>query len=616
MQTRLRVLLLGYRPPPWFGPSVTYQALLRSDFARQHHITFVDLTVARNFRDLERFQVRKLFRFAGTALQEVWFLLTRRFDFCCAPVSLNRNAFLRDALLLAFARWRGVPTVVYAHGNHLPAFHDRSPPWLQRVIRRTFEKAAAGIVLGESLRFNLERWLPPDRIFAVPTGIEPVDLPARQLPPTDRLTILYLGNLIREKGYRVLLEAAAQMRQSGSSHRFIFAGQWHDERDAPVVAQWVRDAGLEDQVEFVGPVSGRAKWQLLVDADILAFPTFYPNETMGLVLLEAMQAGLPVVTTRRASIPEIIQDGVNGLLVAEQDPADLAEKLTRLAADPALRRRISAANRQRFADHYTHEQYGARMTGVFTALRYPARVSLFGVPIDNLTLTETLDRIEELIRQGPTHQHVVVNVDKLVKMQRDPALRAAVLQCDLINVDGMPVVWASRLLGAPLKERVAGIDLFIALTQRCAERGLRVYLLGAEETIVARAVERLKELAPNLTVAGWRNGYWSEAEEPAVAQAIRAARPDVLFVAISSPKKELFVQRWKTEMQVPFVMGVGGSFDVVAGKVNRAPRWMQQSGLEWLYRLAQEPRRMWRRYLVDDLAFVPLVWREWRARRR
>lgn len=234
-----------------------------------------------------------------------------------------------------------------------------------------------------------------------------------------------------------------------------------------------------------------------------------------------------------------------------------------------------------------------------------ARVTLFGVPVDNLTLAETVDRIEEMIRRGPTHQHVVVNVDKIVKMQHDPALLEAVLGCDLINADGQPVVWASRLLGRPLKERVAGIDLFGALVERCGARGFRPYLLGARQEVVEKVAGILKS---KVKLAGWQNGYWDD--EAAVVATIRQAKPDVLFVAMSSPKKELFLKRWKAELQVPLVMGVGGTFDVVAGVTKRAPVWMQRVGLEWFYRLLQEPRRMWRRYLVEDMAFLGLLARE------
>jgi N-acetylglucosaminyldiphosphoundecaprenol N-acetyl-beta-D-mannosaminyltransferase len=244
------------------------------------------------------------------------------------------------------------------------------------------------------------------------------------------------------------------------------------------------------------------------------------------------------------------------------------------------------------------------------------KVVLFGVPVDNLTLRETVDRIEEMIRSGHSHQHVVINVDKIVKLQRDAELRRAVLDCDLISADGQPIVWASRVLDKPLKERVAGLDLFAAVIGRCAERGFRPYLLGARQEVVEKAADILKSRHAKLELAGWRNGYWSADEEARVVAEIKSARPDALFVAMSSPKKELFVRKWKAELQVPFVMGVGGTLDVVAGLVRRAPGWMQRCGLEWLYRLIQEPRRMWRRYLVEDMTFFALLWREWRAARR
>jgi N-acetylglucosaminyldiphosphoundecaprenol N-acetyl-beta-D-mannosaminyltransferase len=244
------------------------------------------------------------------------------------------------------------------------------------------------------------------------------------------------------------------------------------------------------------------------------------------------------------------------------------------------------------------------------------KIILFGVPIDNLTLAETVDRIEEIIRSGGTHQHVVVNVDKIVKLQRDPQLREAIRDCDLINADGQPVVWAARLLGKPLKERVTGIDLFGALVERSAQCGFRPFLLGARQEVVQKMADVLKAQHPRLQLAGWRNGYWTAEEEASVVAEVKRARPDVLFVAMSSPKKEIFLRKWKAELQVPFVMGVGGTFDVVTGLVRRAPGWMQRCGLEWLYRLIQEPGRMWRRYLVEDMAFFGMLWREWRTGRR
>lgn len=239
------------------------------------------------------------------------------------------------------------------------------------------------------------------------------------------------------------------------------------------------------------------------------------------------------------------------------------------------------------------------------------RVTLFGCNIDNVSMEETLERVEGFVRARRPHQHVVVNVDKLVKASRDDELRRIINACDLVNVDGMPVVWASRLLGKPLKERVAGIDLFEALMGRAAHRGWRVFLLGARLRVVREVAATYVRRYPGLVLAGVRDGYWQgEEAEAEVVRQVRDSRADLLFVAISSPKKEQFLGLYQAEMRIPFAMGVGGSFDVAIGLVKRAPAWMQKAGLEWFFRFLQEPRRMFRRYFIDDMAFLWLLIKE------
>lgn len=244
------------------------------------------------------------------------------------------------------------------------------------------------------------------------------------------------------------------------------------------------------------------------------------------------------------------------------------------------------------------------------------RIEMMGCKIDNLSMEETLQAVEGFIRSGKPHQHVVVNVDKLVKASRDPELCQIINDCALVNADGMPVVWASRLLGKGLKERVAGVDLFEALMARAAQKGWRVFLLGAREEVVSGVMNLYRQKYPNLPFAGYRNGYWKPEEEAGVVEQIRSANADLLFVAISSPKKEQFLGKYQAEMKIPFAMGVGGTFDVAVGKVKRAPRWMQKSGLEWFFRFLQEPRRMFKRYFIDDMAFFGLLIREFFAPKR
>ena len=235
------------------------------------------------------------------------------------------------------------------------------------------------------------------------------------------------------------------------------------------------------------------------------------------------------------------------------------------------------------------------------------RQEILGCAVDNLSMLETLDRVGVMIATGAPHQHVVINADKVVKAARDPELAAIIARCDLINADGMPVVWASHLLGQPLKERVTGIDLFFSLLERAEREGWRVYFLGAKEEIVTEVVRRAHQRHPGLPIAGARNGYWKPDEEQAVVDAIAVAKPDILFVAINSPRKEEFLAKYQRQMRVPFAMGVGGTFDVMAGLTRRAPVWIQRTGFEWFYRFLQEPRRMFRRYFIDDMGFFWLL---------
>lgn len=238
----------------------------------------------------------------------------------------------------------------------------------------------------------------------------------------------------------------------------------------------------------------------------------------------------------------------------------------------------------------------------------PRRAHLFGVGVDALTMEQTLDRIDKLRASDQPVQHVVLNASKVVEMTRDPELKRIISACPIVNADGMSVVVASRLLRQPLPERVAGIDLFLKLVERSAGDGARVYFLGATDEVLEKMLRRFREQYPGLQVAGYRNGYWDD--DAAVVEQVRRTEPDLLFLAIPSPRKEFWLGEHLAALGVPFASGVGGSFDVVAGKVSRAPIWVQRIGCEWVYRVVQEPRRMWKRYLIGNTRFVWLTIKE------
>jgi N-acetylglucosaminyldiphosphoundecaprenol N-acetyl-beta-D-mannosaminyltransferase len=237
------------------------------------------------------------------------------------------------------------------------------------------------------------------------------------------------------------------------------------------------------------------------------------------------------------------------------------------------------------------------------------RIKFLGAPMDSGTMVDTVKYIETKLISKVFLQHVVVNVAKLVHMQNDTVLRESVKACDLINIDGMGVVLGARFCGHYIPERVAGVDLFHNLLEMSAKRDFPVFLLGADQEIVEKTAKNVEALYPNLKIAGIHHGYFWDDEE-AVVNKIRESGAKLLFVAITSPKKENFINKWQDKLGVDFVMGVGGTFDVVAGKVKRAPVWMQNYGLEWLYRVIQEPGRMWKRYLITNSKFAYLLFKE------
>ena len=235
---------------------------------------------------------------------------------------------------------------------------------------------------------------------------------------------------------------------------------------------------------------------------------------------------------------------------------------------------------------------------------------MFGLHLDALTTAEVVALADEAVRTRRPLQLGMVNAAKVVKLTADPVLRASLLSCDLLLADGQSVVWASRLLRSPLPERVTGIDLFEELLDLADARHLRVYLLGARPEVLARLEEVVADRWPGLTIAGSHDGYFTEQEAGWIARQIAGTHPDLLFLGMTTPHKEIFLDTYGAELDVPVLHGVGGSFDVLAGVTRRAPERWQRWGLEWAYRVLQEPRRLWRRYLVTNTAFVGLLARE------
>lgn len=235
------------------------------------------------------------------------------------------------------------------------------------------------------------------------------------------------------------------------------------------------------------------------------------------------------------------------------------------------------------------------------------RVTLFDTPVDILSRAETIGKAVKSMETRRRCQHVALNVAKLVNARDDAELDRDVRDSDIVGIDGMGIVYALRLMGHRVDERVAGVDLFEDLMGVCAERGFRPYLLGATQAVLEATMAELKRRHPTLEFAGAQNGYFKPADDARVAEEVRASGADCLFIAMPTPRKERFMRAFRDTMNVPFLMGVGGTFDVVAGHVERAPAHYQRLGMEWLYRLMQEPRRMFWRYARTNTIFLGMM---------
>ena len=247
---------------------------------------------------------------------------------------------------------------------------------------------------------------------------------------------------------------------------------------------------------------------------------------------------------------------------------------------------------------------------LLSELNLPARTSVMGAPVDPWTMGQTVDATDALIKDGRFAHLIGVNADKLLQMRDDPEMDACVRRCEVVNADGASMVMAAKKLGVELPGRVAGIDLMWELCALAEREGHRVYLLGAKAEVVKRTAEVLAERYPGMAIVGYRDGYFNDEEFDSVVAEVEEARPDIVFVGITSPKKERLIERFRELGARGAFVGVGGSFDVVSGNIPRAPMWMQRANLEWLFRMMQEPKRLVKRYVVGNTRFYLLLRKE------
>ncbi len=507
--------------------------------------------------------------------------------------------------------------------------------FLEKQALRSADLVIANSRAGQ--KFATSRGAAAHKTVVVYNGIDSERITARKRPqdvrrslgiPATAFVVGMAARVERIKDPFTLVEAARQVLEDAADVRFLLVG------DGPLLADVKTEIdalGLKDRFICTGRRSDAADFINIMDVVVL---TSHRVEGCSNSLLEAMWLGKPVVATRVGGNVEVVHHQENGLLIPPQRPDELAASVFKLHADASLRQRLGrqAAEdaRSRFSQSVMvrrHEEiYKSLLAhsaftekdndekfGLATSNERPfPRSNVLGCPVDRMTLDQCVAHFEKIIRRGEHCHIVVVNAAKVVKARRDAELREVIEKADLVGADGVPIVWASRLLGQPLPGRVNGTDLMNKLFEMSAQKGWRLYLLGARPRVIKDAVENLRRRYPTINIAGYRHGYFdSIADEVRAVAEINAVRPDILLLGFGTPMKEKWVKRHKQTLHVPIIHGVGGSFDIVGGLTKRAPLWMQRAGLEWLFRLIQEPGRMWRRYLVTNTTFIWLVTRAW-----
>ncbi len=363
-----RILIIGATPPPYNGMSLATELVAKAIGHSGEHV-HLDTADRRGLANIGRFDLQNLWLAGVHALRYLWLLASKRPKLVYLPISQAWLPFLRDCMFLLPAKLTGRRVIVHLHGGYFGVFFKRTSSLMRSIIRLSLKDVDCAIVLGKRVEQAFAGILPDERVVIVPNGIpDPfagsVVEESREEPPT----ILFLSTLMACKGTLDLLRSLQLVTARYGATRSVFAGEWYSKEESKVADQLVNALPEHSKPEFVGAVGPSRKCQLLERSAIFVLPTSYSFEGHPYVILEAMAAGLPIISTKWACIPEIVEDGVNGFLIEPENVQQLADRILLLLEDQNLRRRMGRASRDRFLREFTFETFAARLRGVFTAV--------------------------------------------------------------------------------------------------------------------------------------------------------------------------------------------------------------------------------------------------------
>lgn len=364
-----RLLSVGPTPPPVNGMSVATSYFLQSRAMEEYDVVHIDTADRRGLRNIGRFDAANIVGAFESGARFLVALIRHRPHVVYVPIAQNTLGFLRDCLFLVPSLVGRIPIVIHIHGGHFGRFFSGSPGWMRWLVRGVVGRARAVVVLGETLRPMLEGVTRPDRVYVVPNGID--DFAGDSSYSTihgDGRTVLYLSTLMADKGVLDLLRAAGSACRELPYLRFQFAGEWFSPDEEAEAAQLIGEQGLLGRVEFLGVVSPPEKWRLLQEAECFVLPSNYRFEGQPYSIIEAMCAGLPVISTAVGAIEETVVAGVTGLIVVPGDVKGLSDAIVAVMNSEVDRASMGAAGRQRYLEHFTFERWSDDMVEIFRAV--------------------------------------------------------------------------------------------------------------------------------------------------------------------------------------------------------------------------------------------------------
>jgi len=559
---------------------------------------------------------------------------------CVAHVNITgRGSTIRKIILLTIARTLGLRYVLHVHDYDYAGYYRDRSALLKGLIATAFRRAAIIVVLGRRDQEVISQLfqLPRGRIVVLHNAV-PDPLPdLRMTTPSPGRTchLLFLGRLSARKGVPELLRALANPSMKLHRWRATLAG----DGPADEFRKLAHDLGILERLCFPGWLDEAGVTALCADADVLVLPSY--AEGLAMAVLEGLSHGLAVITTAVGAHTEVIEPEVSGLFVPPGDVAALADALARVVEDETLRKQLARGARDRFLAEFDVRSYASRLAQLHAGLlgfggnepgpigegqiivkhsidsgrdRQPAgvssqvpRVNILGVGITPVNLAQAVATLERWHSEERREYVCCTSVHGLVEAQRDPEVRSALNRAGLATEDGMPLVWWCQRSGFRDAGRVCGSDLLEAMCEIAPRHGHRHFFYGGSARVAEKLVLRLTQLHPGLVIAGYRSPPFrslTEVEDAADIKAINETRPDFVWVGLGMPKQEKWMAQHVGKIHAAALLGVGAAFDFFSEEKPRAPLWMQRSGVEWLFRLMIEPRRLAHRYLVDNSVFV------------